>query len=224
MPGNVLATQACDMSTLSPAATAAATAVALDATEQHVWFTTLVTTVEEAPQATDEEFEAAFSAAGLLADQVEVHLQVLAQDPHATDTLAELAAAGADTLVSVYNGQFAAAGEQYDEHAWTAALYELGARWDRTEESWPQFREWFRYECAARGLGAPAQEFVDYAESRDKAVTFTEYGVPSPEAPAPAEEPAPEEEPAVSEYPELGVGDSGDWVAYAERMLSQAGY
>lgn len=210
------------MSTLSPAATAAATAVALDATEQHVWFTTIVTTVQETPRATVDELATALSAAGLRADQVEVLVAVLAQDPFATDTLTELAAAGADTLVSVYNGQFDVAGEPvaepYDENAWAAALHELGARWDRTEESWQQFREWFLYECAARGLGAPAQEFADYAESRDKAATFAEYGVPSPEAPAVAEEPA------VSEYPELGVGDSGDWVAYAERLLTQAGY
>lgn len=204
------------MSTLSPAATAAVAAVALDATERHVWFTALVTTIRDAPRATVGEFATAFSAAGPRADQVAVLTQVLERDPHATDTLAELAAAGADTLVSVYEGQLEAAGEQvaepYDENAWTAALHELGARWDRTEESWRQFRDWFRYECAARGLGAPAQEFVDYAESRDKAATFAEYGVPSPE------------EPAVSEYPELGVGDSGDWVAYAERMLTKAGY
>lgn len=210
------------MSTLSPAATAAATAVALDPAEQHVWFTTLVTTIQEAPHAGLDEFATACTAAGLRADQVAVLLRLLEQDPHATDTLTELAAAGADTLVSVYNGQFEAAeepvAEPYDDNAWTAALHELGVRWDRTEESWQQFREWFLYECAARGLGGPAQEFVGYAESRDKATTFAEYGVPAPEAPVR------EEEPSVSEYPELGVGDSGDWVAYAERMLTQAGY
>jgi hypothetical protein len=48
------------MSTLSPAA---ATAVALDATERHAWFTALVTTIQETPRATVDHAESGDKAA-----------------------------------------------------------------------------------------------------------------------------------------------------------------
>lgn len=217
------------MSTLSPAGTAAVTAVDLaDPADQYVWFTTLVTTIQAAPAAGLDDFATAFTdaaaSAGVRSDAVAELLLVLEQDSNATDTLAELAATGVDTLMSIYSGLLEA-GEPavHDEAAWTAALHELGARWDRTEGNWVQFRDWFLYECAARGMAKPASEFVAYAESRDKAATFAEYQVPLPVG-AEAQEQKEEQAAEVSEYPELGVGDSGDWVAYAERMLAQAGY
>ena len=50
----------------------------------------------------------------------------------------------------------------YDESAWNAYLATNGPYWDGTEESWAQFRDWFRYHAEEQGLGVPATGLLDF--------------------------------------------------------------
>jgi hypothetical protein len=102
---------------------------------------------------------------------------------------------------------------------WNGFLHEFGAKWNRDDASWAQFREWFTFEATSRGLATEAAGFIAYAESTGQAKAFEEYGVPGAPAVAAAEEPTP-----VDQYPAITDGDSGDWVAHLDQMLTRAGY
>jgi hypothetical protein len=68
----------------------------------------------------------------------------------------------------------------YDESAWSAYLATNGPYWDGTEESWQQFRDWFRYHAEEQGLGVPATGLLDFLAARsasDRIATFARYGV-----------------------------------------------
>jgi hypothetical protein len=75
-----------------------------------------------------------------------------------------------------------AGGQQagYDEQAWQAFLAENGPRWDGTEGSWDQFRQWFAYYAGQQGLGTPATALLDYLATQptaERITTFAQYGV-----------------------------------------------
>jgi len=212
------------MSDLSSTAFSAMTAVALAPDERQVWFQVLC---DLDADLTWDQAEPALTtsaaAAGVGTDTVEEFLRVVANDSDPMSVLAELRAAGPDLLEDTYLAATAgpdttdpAAGGEVDEAAWTEFLHSHGARWNREEDAWPQFRDWFLYEADQRGLGDPARAFVEYAESGDKTQTFADYQVPYPDVAT--------AEPDVSAYPEVTEGDQGEWVAYADALLSQAGY
>lgn len=213
------------MTDLSSAALAATTAVALADDQRRAWFQALC---ELAPESTSDtlahDLTTAADTTGVAAGTVEELLRVLECDPDPVGTLAELRAAGPDLLEQAYLAATAepAAAAEVDERAWTEFLHSHGRQWSREEETWPPFREWFRYEAGQRGLGEPARMFVEYAESRDKAQTFDDYQVPHPAAAA--ARPAEPEVPDVSAFPEVKEGDEGSWVAYADALLTRAGY
>lgn len=214
------------MADLSVAAVSAVVAASIATTgERRIWFALLQQTYENTDVASGwdtfaGELATAAPDAGVAESVVDEFLQAMADESNPLEAVAELYAAEVDELESTYVANLDPDGERvddsYDEAAWAAALNELGARWDRTEESWDQFRVWFLYEATQRELKTPATSFVDYAESRDKAATFDEYGVPNPSAATTSEQ--------ENQFPEIQVGDSGDWVAYAERLLAEAGY
>jgi hypothetical protein len=198
------------MTDLSTAALSAVTAVALDHDQRRAWFEALCTLP-------DGSTVDSLTTADLPAPAVDELLRVLAEDPDPEGTLAELRAAGPEVLEQAYLAATAEDSTEVDEHAWDEFLRSHGARWSREEETWPAFREWFLFEADQRGLGEPARQFAEYAEGRDKAQTFDEYQVPRPAAAAPAA-------PDVSAYPAVTEGDQGDWVAYANQLLTRAGY
>ena len=109
-----------------------------------------------------------------------------------------------------------AAGQQtgYDERAWQAFLAENGPRWDGTDASWDQFRQWFVYTAGQQGLGAPATALLDYLAARpaaERITTFAQYGVtiPAPQAAAAqSPEPVMTEEQSMEALPDLldGLG------------------
>jgi hypothetical protein len=71
-------------------------------------------------------------------------------------------------------------GAAYDEEAWQAYLAQNGPRWDGTEESWGQFREWFGYYADQQGLGVPATQYLDYFTAQpaaERITAFAQYGV-----------------------------------------------
>lgn len=231
------------MSTLDPV-----TAVPIDAaSERQAWFQALCDTYEANPETTWDEFvenlTPAAEAAGVSPTVVTEFVQVMADSPAPLDAVAEMHQTGVDDLETAYAGAAVDtdagtdAEAEADPRAWLAALHELGAHWDRDETNWPVFREWFRFETERRGLGAEGQAFVEYAEAGDKVAVFEQYQVPNPAQvaepeivaePEPADElgaaPEPEPAPAVDEFPEVREGDSGDWVAYADELLTRAGY
>jgi hypothetical protein len=70
-----------------------------------------------------------------------------------------------------------------DPAAWNAFLAEKGPYWDGTEESWPQFRDWFAYEAGQAGVPGFAAAFLQYAQDAgDRAGVFAEYGLQRPGA------------------------------------------
>jgi hypothetical protein len=114
---------------------------------------------------------------------------------------------------------------EVDAHAWNGFLAECGPRWDGQESSWAQFREWFLYEAAQRGVADPAGEFIRYAESHgDKVAVFAQYGIAVARGGDGAEAPveAPVAEPAG--FPVVQLGDSGEWVQYLDDMLTSKGF
>lgn len=213
------------MADLSSAAFSATTAVALSPGELRAWFQVLCDFEPEpswdlvAPALTT-----AATSAGVGTTVVEEFLRVLDNGPDPLATLAELRAAGPDGLEEVYVAATAepVAGGEADEAAWIEFLHSHGVGWHRDEDSWPAFRVWFLYEADQHGLGEPARAFIEYAEGRDKAQTFDEYQVPhATNATDAAEEPA---APDVNEFPSVKEGDQGEWVAYADALLTRAGY
>jgi hypothetical protein len=81
--------------------------------------------------------------------------------------------------------------DDYDEQAWTEYLASAAPQWDGTEESWEQFHTWFLHHAAERGIGTPAQLFLDYVAAMsndDRITTFAAYGITiqpaAPEQPA----------------------------------------
>ncbi|MFC4856939.1 hypothetical protein [Actinophytocola glycyrrhizae] len=215
---------------------AAATAVPIDAaSERRAWFQALCDTYEADRETSWDGFvqnlAGAVEQAGVRQDVVTEFVRVMAELPAPLEVVAEMHQAGVDTLDAAYESAYedvAQAGAGFEEGAadtdpkvWHATLHELGARWDRDEASWLTFREWFSYETGQRGLGAEGQAFVEYAEAGDKVQVFDEYGVPG-YALATRETAA--DAPAVAEFPVVTEGDSGDWVAYADELLTRAGY
>jgi hypothetical protein len=77
--------------------------------------------------------------------------------------------------------------QQEDYQAWNSYLAQNGPRWDGTEESWPQFREWFVYDAGQNQVGESAKGFIALAESGDKREVFTSYGVTLPAVSAASE-------------------------------------
>jgi hypothetical protein len=68
----------------------------------------------------------------------------------------------------------------YDEQAWQAFLVENGPRWDGTDASWDQFRQWFAYYADQQGFGAPATALLAYLATQpaaERVTTFAQYGV-----------------------------------------------
>lgn len=199
-----------------------------------------------------QSLTAAAGQSGVSEDVVTEFARVMAEFPAPLDVLADMHQAGVDALDAAYENATVAdesaddgadtvvadgTGEhgapavvETDPAVWQAALTELGARWDREEASWPVFREWFVYETGQRGVGAEGLAFVEYAEAGDKARVFDEYGIPAPaRTDEPAQESTPDtpetpETPAVEEFPVVAEGDTGDWVAYADDLLTRAGY
>ena len=72
-----------------------------------------------------------------------------------------------------------------DPDAWNSYLAQNGPRWDGTEASWGQFRDWFLYDAAEHHVGTSAQGFIALAESGDKRTVFATYGVTLPAAASP---------------------------------------
>jgi hypothetical protein len=212
------------MTDLSSAAFSATTAVALAPDERRNWFLVLGDFDPEPTwDLTAPALTASATAAGVGSATVEEFLRALENSPDPMAVLAELRAAGADLLEEAYLSTSAeaepAGGSEVDPAVWTEFLTTNAARWDREEDSWPPFRVWFLYEADQLGLGEPARAFVDYAESRDKSQTFDDYQIPHPAGEQ--DEPAAQD---VSEYPAVREGDQGEWVAYADALLTRAGY
>jgi hypothetical protein len=220
------------MTDLSSAAFSAATAVALSPDERQTWFEVLGgLDLEPNWDLAAPALTAAAAEAGVAAGTVEEFLAVLADGPDPMATLAELRAAGPDLIEEAYLAataepeEAAAGGGEFDDAAWTEFLHTNGAGWSREEDTWPPFRVWFLYEADQGGFGEPARAFIEYAESRDKAQTFDDYQVPHADtAGTEPSEPAEPAAPDVSAYPEVKEGDQGEWVAYADTLLTQAGY
>jgi hypothetical protein len=57
-------------------------------------------------------------------------------------------------------------GQGEDPGAWNGYLARNGPRWDGTEPSWAQFRDWFLYDAAANGVSESAAGFITLAERR----------------------------------------------------------
>jgi hypothetical protein len=67
-----------------------------------------------------------------------------------------------------------------DSSAWDAFLADKGPYWDGSEESWPQFYEWFAYEAHQAGVGAHADELLAELAAQDiddRIITFGRSGV-----------------------------------------------
>src|ERR1700722_6654215 len=59
--------------------------------------------------------------------------------------------------------------------AWNDYLAANGQYWDRTEEGWPQFRDWFLYYATEAGVPQTAKTFITYTEAQpDKTEVFRE--------------------------------------------------
>lgn len=69
-----------------------------------------------------------------------------------------------------------------DPDTWNNYLAQNGPRWDGTEASWQQFRDWFLYDAAEHHVGTSAQGFIALAENGDKRTVFATYGVALPTA------------------------------------------
>jgi hypothetical protein len=92
-------------------------------------------------------------------------------------------------LVQEHAGQHEQAGgdeqapDTYYEVAWQAFLVENGPRWDGTESSWGQFREWFLYEAAERGFRDPTTALMSYLDGMavaERISALAQYGVTVP--------------------------------------------
>lgn len=77
-------------------------------------------------------------------------------------------------------GAAPAAGQSEDPESWNQYLAQNGPRWDGSDASWQQFRDWFVYDAAAHGVGTSAQGFIALAERGDKQQVFADYGVALP--------------------------------------------
>lgn len=211
------------MSTPSPVVAAAATAVPIDAAhERQAWFQVLCDTYQAAPDTSWNEFvenlSSAAEQAGVSPAVVTEFVRVMDESPAPLQVVAEMHQAGVEILEFTYESAETQPQVETDPQVWLATLHELGARWDRDEANWPVFREWFRHETEQRGLGAEGRMFVEYVEAGDKVQVFDEYQIP---VPAPAED-QPQEK--AVDFPVIAEGDTGDWVAYADELLTRAGY
>jgi peptidoglycan hydrolase-like protein with peptidoglycan-binding domain len=132
------------------------------------------------------------------------------------------------------DGDSASASPGYDQAAWTAFLNENGPRWNGDNTVWGQFRDWFAYVAGQQGLADPAEAFLTYVEGQpEKIAAFAAYGITI----APATDTGnagddagagaaadPSQAPDVSTFPETRPGDSGEWVAYLDAMLTSNGF
>lgn len=166
-------------------------------------------------------------------------------DPSPLDTIGQMSAYG-DQLLGLYRqvmnpggqqGAQGSAASSADTDAWNAFLAENGPYWNGDEAAWDQFRTWFVYQAGQQGLTDPASGFIAYVEGQsDKVAAFAAYGVTiarptagtadqsttSAADDASASQPA--HTPDASTFPETKPGDSGDWVAYLDAMLTSNGF
>lgn len=67
--------------------------------------------------------------------------------------------------------------QQEPDQRWYTFIAENGPRWDGTQQSWQQFKDWFRYQANEQGLLSQADGFLGEAEQSDKHAVFARYGV-----------------------------------------------
>lgn len=76
----------------------------------------------------------------------------------------------------------AAGDDQYDPAAWQAFLSTNAILWDGTDATWQQFVDWFCYQAAGHGFGAPATGLVEHLRPMTAAervsVLYHTYQVP----------------------------------------------
>ncbi|MCA1656044.1 MAG: hypothetical protein LC635_06370 [Pseudonocardiaceae bacterium] len=213
---------------MDAAITGAITAVHLD-DESAVqrWFEVICATHDEMTEAGETEWDRfaealaeGADAAGVgraVAEEFCQHVRRTESDP--LDTIRRLREFGTDLPAwyrQLTTPDAAAAGSGgYEEAGWNAFLAANGPRWNGTDDSWTQFREWFAYEAAQQGFGEPANAFLTYAESEgDKAAVFAQYGI----------QVSGRNEADPGAYPALKEGDTGEWVDYLDAMLTSKGF
>ncbi|MEC3981870.1 hypothetical protein [Amycolatopsis sp. H20-H5] len=152
-----------------------------DSVTTYNWFTLLCRLQGEAA-ATGDYAVADFapSLIGFDRSAGDALLEVLADITYPREILAAAAELGPDDLTARYDvllaQAYAAAAE--DETVWAAYLTSNGPAWDRTDQNWTKFRDWFAYYANDAGVGNFAAEFLDYVEgSSDKIAAFAKYGV-----------------------------------------------
>jgi hypothetical protein len=197
-----------------------------------LWYGALCATYETGAEEWEgfaEELRRRASAVSLDADDFIGYLNDQPSDP--LDTVRKLCENGPDWITAQHTELFAEAeaeeadtGDDYDEKVWFAFLAENGAAWNGDEANWTAFVEWFQYEAGQAGLGTPAHEFVDYVTGKpDRAAAFAEFGI-TVAAEQMAEQTAEERSQDTSAFPALSEGDSGEWVAYLDQMLTAHGF
>lgn len=187
-----------------------------------LWYGALCATYETGAEEWDgfvEELLPHASAAGLDAEDFVAYLNDQPSDP--LDTVRKLCENGPDWITAQHVELFTpaeTAGDDYDEKVWFAFLAEKGLAWNGDEANWAAFVEWFGYEATQAGLGTPAHEFVEYVTGKpDRIAAFAEFGLT---VGAPAEEQTAD----AGSFPALSEGDSGEWVAYLDQMLTAHGF
>jgi hypothetical protein len=121
-------------------------------------------------------------AESTVADRLLAWLDDLPEDERATLLVSdELAARAYEVVVqTVPEPVQEEQAQEYDADAWFAFLTENGARWDGTDESWQEFRDWFLYYATEGGFGDPAGLLLDYLDPRspaERVALLAEYGV-----------------------------------------------
>ncbi len=94
----------------------------------------------------------------------------------------------------------------YDEAAWHHFAAEHLPHWHGTEESWPQFVDWFTYQADTADLTTPARGFIDHARPmsvEERIALFAQYGVAVPAA---GETPTPDGTPGAG--PDTAAGQA----------------
>lgn len=198
-----------------------AAAITVDAAG--LWYGALCATYETSAAKWDEfaaELRECAGREGFRSEVADGFVDYLGQRPDPMDTVRKLCENGPDWITAQHLELFAEAetepvGEDYDEKVWFAFLAENGTAWNGDEANWTAFTEWFVHEAAQAGLGTPAHEFVTYVMGKpDRIAAFAEFGLT---VGAPAEEQA-------GSFPALSEGDSGEWVAYLDQMLTAHGF
>lgn len=116
---------------------------------------------------------------------------------------------------------------EYDPEAWNTFLAQNGPHWSGDDTTWEHFRTWFADQAGRQGLADPAAGFLTYVESQqDKTAAFAAYGVTIATSTSPGDGAGsqPLQTPDPSTFPETKPGDTGEWVAYLDAMLTSNGY